>query len=135
MGVHPKLAQSQTGVSIITCTNRPEYIDNLFNNNSRQRFIKKELIVILNNDKMNLDKYRKLAKTYKHVRIYRLPEKISLGSCLNFGVKKSKCGYVAKFDDDDYYAPCYLADNILAMNRTKADIIGKRAHFMYSGGF
>ncbi|MNO52690.1 hypothetical protein D3C76_431160 [compost metagenome] len=58
----------------------------------------------------------------------------SLGACLNFAVKKTKYSYIAKFDDDDYYAPYYLADSLQALRRTNADVLGKRAHYMYLRG-
>lgn len=121
-------------VSIITCTNRPACMSNLFHNYSRQLSIQKELIVILNNDKMKLSKYQEFARKYANVRIYQLPQRISLGKCLNFAVQKASYDYVAKFDDDDYYAPYYLVDSLQEMYKTQADIVGKRAHFMYLEG-
>jgi cellulose synthase/poly-beta-1,6-N-acetylglucosamine synthase-like glycosyltransferase len=122
------------GVSIITCTKRPQYINNLLNNYHRQRWMRKELIIVLNNDKMKLENYREIAKKYKNVSVYQLPRKASLGKCLNFGVHKSRYSYVAKFDDDDYYAPTYISNSIQTLMKTNADIVGKRAHFMYLEG-
>lgn len=126
----PEKKQSQA-VSIITCTKRPSYMHNLFQNYGRQTYRNKELIVILNNRSMNVADYIKAAKPYKNVRIYHLPEHVSLGACLNYGVKLSRFGYIAKFDDDDYYAPDYLKDSMRTMLKTNADIVGKRAHYMY----
>jgi cellulose synthase/poly-beta-1,6-N-acetylglucosamine synthase-like glycosyltransferase len=83
---------------------------------------------------MKIGLYKEMAKKYKNVQVYQLPEKLSLGTCLNYAVKKTKYSYIAKFDDDDYYAPYYLTDNMGAFNRTKADIVGKCAHFMYLRG-
>lgn len=127
---HPGMKQSQA-VSIITCTKRPSCLHNLFQNYGWQTYRNKELIVILNNRTMNLADYIKAAKPYKNVRIYCLPEHVSLGACLNYGVKLSRFGYIAKFDDDDYYAPDYLRDSMRTMLKTNADIVGKRAHYMY----
>lgn len=122
------------GVSIIACTNRPGYIRNLFANYSRQRYAAKELIVIVNNDSASLQPYRRLAATHKQARVYRVPAKFSLGACLNFAVARTRYPYIAKFDDDDYYAPYYLTDCLSAFKRTGADIVGKRTHFMYLQG-
>ncbi|WP_044642013.1 glycosyltransferase [Risungbinella massiliensis] len=127
---HPGMKQSQA-VSIITCTKRPSFLHNLFQNYGRQTYRNKELIVILNNRTMNFTDYIEAAKPYKNVRIYRLPDNVSLGACLNYGVKRSRFGYIAKFDDDDYYAPDYLGDSMRTMLKTNADIVGKRAHYMY----
>lgn len=128
------MAQQQKGVSIITCTKRQDYIMNVFKNYRRQRYPIKELIIVINNDNIQIDLYKDMAKQYKNVQVYQLPEKKSLGTCLNYAVEKSQYSYIAKFDDDDYYAPYYLTDSIPAFDKSKADIIGKRAHFMYLRG-
>ncbi|MDT3428673.1 cellulose synthase/poly-beta-1,6-N-acetylglucosamine synthase-like glycosyltransferase [Paenibacillus forsythiae] len=134
MEASPGHSIKQQGVSVITCTNRQGYAGNLLHNYSRQRHPKKELIIIVNNDKIPLAPYQRLAKQHKNIQVFRVPEHRSLGACLNFAVRKAKYSYVAKFDDDDYYAPYYLTDSLQALHRTKADIIGKRAHYMYLRG-
>lgn len=119
------------GVSVITCTNKPAFMNNIFANYKNQTFHKKELIIVLNNNAMNIQNWRKKANAYQHVSIYQLPQSTSLGHCLNFAVKYSKYEYIAKFDDDDFYAPKYLSDSIRLFKTTKADIIGKRSYFTY----
>ncbi|RRJ62699.1 glycosyltransferase family 2 protein [Paenibacillus oralis] len=126
--------EMEQGVSIITCTNRRSYINNLFNNFTRQRHPEKELIIVVNNDKIPLEPYLNMAKRYQNVYVYRLPGHFSLGACLNYAVKKTKHRYIAKFDDDDYYAPYYLTSSLLVFRRTGAHVIGKRAHYMYLRG-
>jgi cellulose synthase/poly-beta-1,6-N-acetylglucosamine synthase-like glycosyltransferase len=121
-------------VSIITCTNRPNFINNIFQNYRRQVGIEKELIIVLNNDHMNIDQYRERAKKHRNVFIYQLPEKTSLGRCLNFAIGKSKHPFVAKFDDDDYYAPNYLVNSLKTLHHVKADVVGKGSYFMYLEG-
>lgn len=130
----PRYAIGLQGVSVITCTMRREYIHNLFANYARQRHAKKELIIVVNNDRIPLSPFWRLAREHPHVRIFRQPERLSLGACLNFAVRQAKHRYIAKFDDDDYYAPYYLSDSLLALKRTNADVIGKRAHYMYLRG-
>lgn len=127
-------ANARKGVSIITCTKRRNYLGNLLQNYARQRWAKKELIVVVNADTIPLAPYLELAKKAKRVRIYRLPEHVSLGACLNFAVRQAKYDYIAKFDDDDYYAPLYVSDAVRAMEKTGADIVGKRSHYMYLNG-
>lgn len=119
------------GVSIITCTNRLENINNVFENYARQLYENKELIIILNNNKMKLSKWHEKAKEYDNVHVFQLDQKITLGECLNFGVDKSKYDTIAKFDDDDYYSSHYLYDSIGAFKHTKADIIGKSTTYVY----
>ncbi|KOY14300.1 glycosyltransferase [Paenibacillus xylanivorans] len=134
MGAKPKSAIKKHGVSIIACTKRQSYIRNLFNNYSRQNHSKKELIIIVNNDNIPLTPYLSLAKKLPNVHVYRLPERTSLGACLNYAIKKTKYNYIAKFDDDDYYAPYYLAESVQTFQRTNADVIGKRSHYLYLRG-
>lgn len=134
MVVNSQRKSEPYGVSIITCTNRRNCMVNLFNNYRRQRFPKKELIIVINNDKIKLGPYRKMAQKDQHVQVFRVPEGRSLGTCLNYAVTKTKYRYIAKFDDDDYYAPYYLTDSLMTFQRTNPDIVGKRAHFMYLQG-
>ncbi len=127
-------SRRQHGISVITCTNRPTYIRNLFRNYLRQRHTKKELIIIVNHQNMSMSRYQQWANKLGNVRIYRLPRTYTLGACLNYAVRKSVHPYIAKFDDDDYYSPYYLTECLQSFRRSKADIIGKRAHYMYLQG-
>lgn len=129
----PYTSYAPQAVSIITCTKRPDCMNRLFDNYSRQTYKNKELIVILNHKDLNLDVYRKRANQYRNVRVFRVPDHVSLGRCLNYGVKLAKYGFIAKFDDDDYYAPNYLSESMRLFLTTKADVVGKRAHFMKIG--
>ncbi|MGO0058833.1 glycosyltransferase [Brevibacillus fluminis] len=112
-------------------TNRPQFFKNLLKNYGRQSDVKKELIIILNNDRMNLRAYQRIASKYQHVSVYKLPQRYTLGSCLNFGITKAKYAFIAKFDDDDYYGPRYLQSSLRAFARTNAHVVGKRTYFLY----
>jgi glycosyltransferase involved in cell wall biosynthesis len=118
-------------VSVITCTNRPNYFKRLLANYDRQKYKSKELIVILNNDSMNLAKYQTMCKSRHDISIYQRPAKKALGSCLNDAICKARYKYIARFDDDDYYSPYYLNTMMDALAKSKADIVGKRACLVY----
>lgn len=126
--------RDSNAVSIVTCTNRRACMDTLLRNYGRQRYPHKELIVILNGRNQAIDEYIQAASAYRNVRIYALPEHATLGRCLNVGVRLSRHPLIAKFDDDDYYGPDYLADSVRTLTTTGADIVGKRAHYMYLTG-
>ena len=98
----------KNGFSIITVTNRDYCIENMINNFLRQEFNDKELIIVINNDKINIEYIYKYINKELNIFVYKLPEKTALGTCLNFGVNKSNYNIIAKFDDDDYYGPYYL---------------------------
>ncbi|MGX9900570.1 hypothetical protein ACW0JT_12970 [Arthrobacter sp. SA17] len=38
---------------------------------------------------------------------------------------------MTKMDDDDYYGPDYLSDQLYALQYSGADVVGKQAHYMY----
>ncbi|MTI48989.1 MAG: glycosyltransferase family 2 protein [Firmicutes bacterium] len=122
---------SDTDVSVITCTNKPHTLDSIINNFNRQSYEKKELIIVLNSNKLNLYSWRQNVQQYNNVNIYQLDEKVTLGECLNFAINKSKYGIIAKFDDDDYYGPRYLSQAIYFLKNTIADVVGKSTSYVY----
>jgi Glycosyltransferases, probably involved in cell wall biogenesis len=119
-------------VSIITCTMRNSYMNNVFQNYVNQKVENKELIVVLNHDGMDLDKWRREAAKYKNVSVYQVPEKYNLGKCLNYGIERANHKIIAKFDDDNYYAPHYLKEamDTLGKNR-KISVVGKHTAYVY----
>ncbi|MFC5447066.1 glycosyltransferase [Paenibacillus aestuarii] len=118
-------------ISVITCTIKPECINNIFNNYDQQTVKKKELFIILNRDDMDIKMWRERAKKYPNVSIFQLPSHVSVGQCKNFAIKKANYSVIAKFDDDDFYAPNYLREALDAIKKTNADIIGKRSYYSY----
>ncbi|MBT2699823.1 glycosyltransferase [Bacillus sp. ISL-40] len=118
-------------VSIITCTIREENIKNVFKNYKQQSWKDKELIIILNKDSMNIDRWIKKAKKYRNVQVYQLHEKATLGDCLNFGIMKASHDIIAKFDDDDYYGPDYIKSSMDAFKNKDISIIGKSSLYIY----
>lgn len=121
----------QRGVSIITATIRADQIDNVLRNYARQKWKTKELIILLNRHSLNKELYKKKAKAYKGVRVYQLPERYSLGKCLNFAVRRANYSTIAKFDDDDYYGPRYIPEAMRTFNNSRADIVGKSSIYFY----
>lgn len=118
-------------VSIITCTIREDSIDNVFKNYQQQTWKDKELIIILNKDSMDMDRWIEKARKYRNVQVYQLHEKATLGDCLNFGVIKSKHDIIAKFDDDDYYGPDYIKSAMDAFENKNVSIVGKSSLYIY----
>jgi glycosyltransferase involved in cell wall biosynthesis len=122
--------EERSGVSIISCTNKLYFMENIFENYSNQEWKMKELIIILNNNRLNIEEWMKKAELFQNVTIFQLPEDVSLGHCLNYGISKANYDTIAKFDDDDYYAPAYLTE---AMNSfiDNVQIVGKRTYYLY----
>ncbi|MFQ6585398.1 glycosyltransferase family 2 protein [Priestia megaterium] len=118
-------------VSIVCCTMRQHFLENVFQNYESQVCKEKEIIIILNQDDMDINKWEVRAKFSRGVSIYQLSEELTLGECLNFAMKKARYDFIAKFDDDDYYAPNYLIQSLEALKKMNADVVGKRTVYMY----
>jgi len=127
---NPKNRKKQ-GFSVITVTNNGIFIDNIFENYSRQILENKELIIILNKNSLDIAKYKSKANAYSNVRVFKIDEKMSLGYCLNFAVSIARYELIAKFDDDDYYGPKYLSSSFEVFQQTGANVIGKASHLVY----
>ncbi|MBP1989179.1 glycosyltransferase family 2 protein [Paenibacillus eucommiae] len=119
------------GVTVIVSTNRPHYFNRCVANFMRQTYKPKELVIILNKDTMSLLKHQRQIHKYSCIHVHKLPEKTSLGRCLNYAISKARYPYIARFDDDDYYGPKYLETQIEGLKQSGADIVGKRACFVY----
>lgn len=119
------------GVSVITCTHMYCYMNNIVRNFLRQKYQKKELILILNNNKLSLKEWKQKTRLSKNIRVYQLDEKITVGTCMNYAVEKSKYDYVANFDHDDYYGENYLDDFMKAVENKDAGLFGKKTQFVY----
>jgi glycosyltransferase involved in cell wall biosynthesis len=118
-------------VSIITCTIREQFMDNVFKNYERQQWDEKELIIILNKDELDLNKWQREAEKYPNVRVFQLHEGATLGDCLNFGILKANYDYIAKFDDDDCYGPNYLSNSMKVFENDEVFILGKSSYYVY----
>lgn len=123
--------EQTNGISVIACTNKEGYMDNIFSNYENQLFQDKELIIVLNNDSLVLSDWLKKAESYDHIQVYQLSEETTLGYCLNFGIEKARYSYVTKWDDDDYYGCDYLSEVFKTFETTNADIVGKRTGYLY----
>ncbi|EOP57455.1 MULTISPECIES: glycosyltransferase [Bacillus cereus group] len=118
-------------VSIIAVTKRENFLENVFNNYERQRYKEKELIIILNNDAMDIDRWQNKAQDIENIRVFRLESSITLGECYNFAIPKTKYDCIAKFDDDDYYSSYYLEEAMKGLQVSGADMVGKSTIFIY----
>ncbi|MFD3158062.1 glycosyltransferase [Haloimpatiens sp. FM7330] len=120
------------GVSIIIGTKRPYFMNNVFENFSRQNYRKKELIIVLNNNEMDIKKWKEKAKFYgDNIKVLQIDEKFFLGDCLNYAIENSKYEFISKFDDDDFYNCEYIRDLMNCFKYTNASIVGKQAAYFY----
>ncbi len=122
---------TRPGVTVITPTNHPGFMEQVFANYLRQRYEPRELIVVLNNNSMNLKEWRAKAAQYENIRIYQLDEQVTYGQCLNYAVEQARFDYIANVDDDDYYAAPYLENAMATFTYINTDVVGKGSLYVY----
>ena len=122
---------NNNGISITTCTNKIYSFNDILNNFNRQNYKEKELVVIINNNKIDHFIWRDKVSQYNNIQIFKLDENVSLGKCLNFAIQKCKYTTIARFDDDDYYGPKYLSDSIKCFDNNNTKLIGKHTVYVY----
>lgn len=119
------------GVTVITCTNRNNSLENILTNYLSQEYPVKELILVINNNTIPTNIWREVVKFNDDIKIYTMDEKYTLGECLNFAIENASYKYISKFDDDDFYGPYYLRDSMNAFKYTDAAIVGKHTIYAY----
>lgn len=119
-------------ISVIACTNREEFINNIIHNFQKQKLKDKELVLILNSNKIDYDITNRMLKgMYINYKLFQFSNKTSLGECLNKGIRAANYDLVAKMDDDDFYGPGYLQEAYSILNQTDADLVGKSSFYIY----
>jgi len=130
VGIEPP-APAQPSVSVLMPTMRPENVARCLENFTKQTYVQKELVLILNNAEFDLDAVRRQAGAIPDVQVLHVDGPTTLGECLNMGVEAASGDYVAKMDDDDLYGERYLSDAVLAALFSDAEVVGKGAFFTY----
>ena len=122
-------------ISVICSSNRPNNIEHLLSQYSRQINVNRELILITHGYELDDSERERLLKAYKiaanEAIIDSVPQNETLGACLNKAVSYARGQYIAKFDDDDIYLPHYLEDMRNTAIFSGADLIGKQACYAY----
>lgn len=128
-------------VSVVCSTNRPQQLPHLFEHVGKQvRTLAEfggevELAVMAHGFTVDEAQVQQLAEQHGVERLVLLtaPPEQSLGENLNALVEATDGEVVAKMDDDDLYGDHYLLDLLFALRFSRADVVGKQAHFMYLG--
>lgn len=126
-------------VSVICSTNRPYQLEHLFEQVGSQiaslqaQGSELELALLAHGFEPDVVELQRLAQQFGIERLIVLsaPSQQSLGENLNTLVEATNFEVVAKMDDDDLYGANYLLDLLFALRFSRADIVGKQAHYMY----
>lgn len=131
---------SESLVSIITCTCRPNMIDRIVENMTRQNYPNCELILMLQDFSESqrnelLNKLKSKPSNLKRIEvIVNDSQDITLGERFNHAATHAKGEYIAKMDDDDFYFEYYLSDMLIPFTFGDYGMVGKKELFMYLSG-
>jgi hypothetical protein len=118
-------------VTVLAPTNRPEYLDRLLANFSRQRDVDADLIVLTNSECFDREAVDHRVGAVAGARALHLAEGLTMGECLNAGLAATDARFVGKFDDDDHYGEHFLHDSLLVHRFVDAAIVGKKTFYAY----
>ncbi|WP_449373282.1 glycosyltransferase family protein [Arthrobacter psychrolactophilus] len=120
-------------VSALVSTIRPDQVEQVFKTLASQVGVCAQLVLLTHGFELEEIELIRLQNTYAlaDVVVLTAGRDISLGACLNRCVAASSGQVLTKMDDDDHYGPNYLSDQLHALDYSRADIVGKQAHYMY----
>lgn len=121
-------------VSVISSTNRPENVRHLLHQIAKQKNVRLECHVMLHGIEVDRKDLEGILPPEVPLHVYHSSSLSTLGENLNFLSKRAQTEYLAKFDDDDLYGANYLRDQIDALKYSGADVVGKKASYIYLEG-
>lgn len=125
-------SSKQPVVSVICSTNRDSTLDHLLKQVAAQTYGNVELLVLGHGIQVDDDfAQRAVCLGIKNVTVLHGDKAQSLGECLNTLVGAATGNIIAKFDDDDYYLPNYLRDQVNTLTNMNADLVGKGSIYFY----
>lgn len=126
-------ALSRPTVTAMVSTNRPQQLEHVLAQVAQQQDVDIQLAIVTHG--FDADVANLTAKAndlgIENIQFIYGDKEWALGDCLNHLVGVAEGTYAAKIDDDDIYAPLYLADQINALRYTGADLVGKQACYLY----
>jgi hypothetical protein len=119
-------------ISVLLCTNRPGQIGFALRQIARQRQVDLEVVLTLHGVPAAHPDVRAASNGFdRPLTILEIPSNVVFGEALNRSVLAARGQYVAKWDDDDWYGPEFLADLSMAAHYSSADLIGCFAQLVY----
>ncbi|WP_311932167.1 glycosyltransferase family 2 protein [Microbispora sp. H11081] len=117
-------------VTVVMATRRPHYVGDALRQLARQRGVDIEVVVALHG--FPAERVRQAVEEFpRPVTVIEAEPGAPLGTVLNQAAARASTGIVAKWDDDDWYGPEHLADLLLAMAYSGAELVGTAPEFFY----
>lgn len=112
-------------------TNRPGQIRHVLDTLARQRNVEMQALIGTHGFVATSEDQAYARDHNLEIQWVPLDTELSLGACYNRLIDRADGDYIAKIDDDDIYSSNYLFDSLLAARYSRADVVGKHAHYMY----
>lgn len=122
------IPETLPGVSIITWIDSPGDFNRSLRNYSRQRYRKKEIIIILRN---STEMAKQIKSSYK-IKVLLSHEHASLEECLYKAVSNASFEYISFFNPGSYYGQEFIGDIINVFQYAKADAVGKHTYYIFA---
>jgi hypothetical protein len=117
-------------VTVVMATRRPHYVAHALRQLARQRGVGLEAIVALHG--FPAARVREALAEFPHpMTVVEADPDAPLGAVLNMAAARASTGIVTKWDDDDWYGPEHLADLLLTMAYSGAELVGTAPEFFY----
>lgn len=131
--VGQQVEERQRPISAVVPTMRPSQVDHVVDALAAQVYPAVEVVLVTHGFTVDVDRVRGRARDAGLEDLIVVPAEptLTLGACMNRGVAAASGDYVAKVDDDNYYAPHYLSDLVRAFDYSEADVVGKWAHYVH----
>ncbi len=127
-------AATEPLVSAVICTMRHDAVETIIENLERQRGVRLELVLVTHGFEIDEAEVAERLPDLENLRILAPSRDLSLGAITNLGFLEATGDIITKMDDDDYYAPNYLRDQVTAFEYSGADVVGKQSLYAYLAG-
>ncbi|MFV0407356.1 MAG: glycosyltransferase [Propioniciclava sp.] len=127
------LSRRPRRVTALVSSKRPQQLDHVLTMLGAQREVDIQLAYLAHGWEVDSDEVRRRAQAVglEDVAVLQAGSEVPLGACLNRLAAVADADLVAKIDDDDFYGPNYLGDQLFALDYSSAEIVGKCAHYVH----
>ena len=118
-------------VSVLLPTRRPEMLGFALRQVGRQRGVELELVLAAHGFEPDPSALATLREQGTRVTVVPVDADVSFGEVLNRAVEAAAHDVLLKMDDDDWYGPDFVADLMLALDYSGADVAGCPPEFTW----
>lgn len=133
VGLTEHLVRPPQTVTALVSSIRPQQIDHVLSTLGSQRGVDVQLAYLPHGWDVDEDELRRKAASVgiTDVVVVHADRSVPLGACLNLLAHAADGEVVAKIDDDDFYGPDYLLDQLNALGYSDAQMVGKQTHYVH----